>query len=182
MDPGNYRVSATAPGRREWSSVVIVREPGKVVTVSVPELPVKESAPPGEMRGERSIMPGISLTMVAVAGVATGIGLTVAANSAAEDALTKRNALAARKAPFCNAYLPSDSQTASECNALRETLSDKDFFSNAAIIAYVMGGLAAAGIGVYASWPTPRGRKTTVVRPVPVVTGTGGGLWIAGTF
>jgi hypothetical protein len=182
VDPGNYRVGATAPGRRDWSSVVIVREPGKVVAVSVPELPVKESASPSEEPGERAIIPGIALAMGAVAGVATGIGLTVAANRESDDALAQKNAMNARGAPLCNAYLPSDNQTASECNALRNALSDADTFSNTAVVAYVIGGLAAAGTAVYAFWPAPKGRKTTVVRPVPVVTGREGGLWITGTF
>jgi hypothetical protein len=182
MDPGNYRVSATAPGRREWSSVVIVREPGKVVAVSVPELPVKESAPAGEVRGERAIMPGIALAMVAVAGVATGIGLTVVANRKSDDALAQKNAMDARGAPLCNNYLPSDNQTASECAALHESLSDKNAYSNTAVVAYVIGGLAAAGTAVYAFWPTPKNRKSTVVHPVPVITGKEGGLWLTGTF
>jgi tetratricopeptide (TPR) repeat protein len=182
VDPGNYRVSATAPGRRDWSSVVIVREPGKIVAVSVPDLPVKESPSPGEVRGERAIMPGIALAMVAVAGVATGIGLTVAANREYDDALAQKNAMNARGAPLCNAYLPSDNQTASECNALRDALSDTDTFSNTAVVAYLIGGLAATGMAVYAFWPAPKGHKTTLVRPVPVVTGREGGLWITGTF
>jgi hypothetical protein len=182
VDPGNYRVGATAPGRRDWSSVVIVREPGKVVAVSVPELPVKESAPPSEVRGERAIMPGIALSMVAVAGMATGIGLTVAANREADDALAKRNELFNRKAPFCNAYLPSDNKTAADCNVLREALSDKDSYTNTAVVAYVIGGFAAAGTAVYAFWPVSKSRKSTVVRPLPVVTGREGGLWITGTF
>ena len=182
VDPGNYRVSATAPGRREWSSVVVVREPGKVVQVSVPELAVKESAPPDEAREERSVMPAIMLTGAAIAGVATGIGLTVAANRAADDALALRNALDSRGAPLCNAYLPSDNETASQCSALREMLSDQGTYTNTAVVAYVLGGLAASGAVVYAFWPASKAPRSIVVHPVPVVTGREGGLWITGTF
>lgn len=181
VDPGNYRVSATAPGRREWSSAVIVREPGKVVVVSIPDLALHEveveSAPPS-----KNTIIILSGAMVSVAALATGIGLTVAANSKAEDALAMKNALDSRGAPLCNAYLPSDTVTATECNALQDALSDRDSFSDAAVVAYVVGGLAAAGTAAYALWPTPKNRKSTVVRPVPVVTGREGGLWFTGTF
>ncbi|NUQ79484.1 MAG: tetratricopeptide repeat protein [Polyangiaceae bacterium] len=182
VDPGNYRVSATAPGRRAWSTEVIVREPGKVVTVSVPELAIEESGPRHETSPKRSVIPTIMLAGVAVAGVATGIGLTMAANSAADDAVAQRSALMARNAPFCNAYLPSDNQTAAECSALGEALSDKDFFTNAAGLAYVIGGLAVAGASVYAFWPASKPSKTVVVRPVPVVIGRETALWIIGSF
>lgn len=182
VDPGNYRVSATAPGRREWSTAVVVREPGKVVQVSIPELAIKESAPIRETREERSDMPTIMLAGVAIAGMATGIGLTVAANRASDDAVAQRNELIARKAPFCNAYLPSDTQTASECKALHEALSDKGSYTNGAVVAYVIAGLATAGAAVYAFWPTPKNHKSTVVCPLPVVTGREGGLWITGIF
>ncbi|HZF54798.1 MAG TPA: hypothetical protein VE093_39385 [Polyangiaceae bacterium] len=182
VDPGNYRVSATAPGRREWNSVVIVREPGQVVAVTVPELTVKESALTSETRGERSPIPVIALTMGAAASVATGIGLNIAANSKAEDALAIRNGLVARNAPLCDAYLPSDHRTRDDCNALRAVLSDHDSFSNIAVVAYVLGGLAATGTAVYAFWPSPKIRRSAVVRLTPVVTGRERGFWLTGTF
>lgn len=182
VDPGNYRVSATAPGRRAWSTEVIVREPGKVVTVSVPELAIEESGPRHETSPKRSIIPTIMLAGVAVAGVATGIGLTMASDKSEADALALKNAMDARGAPLCNAYLPSDNQTASECSALHETLSDQGSYTNWSVVAYVVGGLAATGAAVYALWPEPKSRNPAMVRTLPVVTESGGGLWVTGSF
>ena len=175
-EPAKETITATTGSTHDVSLTLKKVEP--------PKPPPKPVAPveTGSEAPKKNIIVIIGGAMVSVAAVATGVGLTVAANSASDDAVAIRSALVARKAPFCNGYLPSDTETAAECRALRETLSDKGSYTNTAVVAYVIGGLAAAGTAVYAFWPTPKSRKSTVVRPVPVVTGREGGLWITGTF
>jgi serine/threonine-protein kinase len=183
VDPGNYRVSATAPGRRGWSSVVVVREPGKVVEVSVPELAVMESAPPDEARGKRSIMPAIILSGVAIAGMATGAGLTVAANRKSDDAVGISNAMISRAAPACNSYSPNDSQTASECATLLNTLREHDAFHNGAVASYTVGGVALGAAVVYLLlWPGPKQKQFSGAQVTPIVTQTEHGIRIQGHF
>jgi hypothetical protein len=48
VDPGEHTVSASAPGKRPWSTKVVVRAEGHMVSVSVPQLEdVGPGAPPG---------------------------------------------------------------------------------------------------------------------------------------
>jgi hypothetical protein len=177
-EPAKEKITATSGSTHDVSLTLTKIEPPKPKPKPVETTP---EASGGEAP-KKNLIIIIGGAMVSVAAVATGVGLTVAANSAADDALAMKNALDARGAPLCNQYLPSDNQTASECAALRESLSDQGSYANTAVVAYVIGGLAAAGTAVYAFWPAPKGRKTAVVRPVPVVTGREGGLWITGTF
>jgi hypothetical protein len=183
VDPGNYRVSARAPGRREWTSVVLVREPGKVVAVSVPELQIKESAPPSDARAERPIMPAIVLAGVALAGLGTGIGLTIAANRKSDDAASLSSAMDARAAPGCNSYPPSDSMTAAQCAELLGLLKDHDVNHDRAVAAYITGGafLGLAAASLYL-WPAPSPKRASVAQVGPIVTWTEYGIRIQGSF
>jgi tetratricopeptide (TPR) repeat protein len=182
VDPGNYRVSATAPGRREWSSVLVVREPGKVVQVSVPELAVKESAPPNEVREGRSIMPAILFTGLGIAGLATGAGLTVAANQKSDDATALSHTKNSRGATPCDSYSPSDSQTALECATLLKLLEDHDEFHNGAVAAYIAGGAALGVAAAYLFWPASNQKQVRQVQLGPIVTRTEYGVRIQGHF
>jgi tetratricopeptide (TPR) repeat protein len=175
-EPAKEKITATTGSTHDVSLTL-----KKIEAPKPPPKPVEPVAT-GSDAPKKNVMIIIGGAMVSVAAVATGVGLTVAANSAADDALAQKNAMNARGAPLCNNYLPSDNQTASECDALRGSLSDQGSFSNTAVVAYIIGGLAATGTAVYAFWPAPKNRKSTVVRPVPVVTGREGGLWITGTF
>jgi len=96
VDPGAYRIEASAPGRRPWSKEVVVQVPGKTVSVSVPALereqeevasatssgdpasPIgKAGASPGRDEGQGMstgrIVTGSLFAAVGVAGVVTGI-------------------------------------------------------------------------------------------------------------
>jgi tetratricopeptide (TPR) repeat protein len=176
-EPAKEKITATTGSTHDVSLTL-----KKIEAPKPPPKPVEPVETGSDAPKKKNVIIIIGGAMVSVAAVATGIGLTVAANSASDDALAQRKVLFDRKAPFCNAYLPSDNITADQCKALHEALSDKDSYTNTAVVAYVIGGLAAAGTAVYALWPAPKNRKSTVVRPVPVVTGREGGLWITGTF
>lgn len=175
-EPAKEKLTATAGSTHEVGLTLKKVEPPK--PPPKPVVPVE----PASDSSKKNLIIIIGGAMVSVAAIATGAGLTVAANSKVDDARALRSSMHARPAPLCNAYLPSDNQTASECIALREMLSDADSYSNTAVVTYIIGGLAAAGTVAYAFWPAPKNPKSTVVRPVPVVTGREGGLWIMGTF
>lgn len=176
-EPAKETIAATSGSTHDVS--LTLKKIEKPKPQPKPALP-EEGADKGPPKKNTIII--IGGAMVSVAALATGIGLTVAANGKAEDAQAMKKALQDRNAPLCNAYLPSDVETANQCNALRQTASDIDSFSNTAVVAYVIGGLAATGTAIYAFWPTPKNRKSTVVYPIPVVTGREGGLWLTGTF
>jgi hypothetical protein len=55
VDPGNYKVEATAPFRQPWSSEVAATEPGATVTVTIEKLAeVSQASAPGPGGGEAS--------------------------------------------------------------------------------------------------------------------------------
>lgn len=136
-------------------------------------------APSGSSKPNTVIV--IGGAMVSVAALATGIGLSVAANGKADDAVAIRDQLRVRGAPLCNTS-GLDAATAMSCADLRSTLEDKDSFTNTAIAAFVIGGVAATATAVYTFWPLRKTSKAAEVRPVPVMTGKEGGLWLMGRF
>jgi len=170
-EPAKETITATSGSTHDVSLTLKKIEPPK----PPPKPVVRGPEAGGGDAPKKNVILIIGGAMVSVAAVATGVGLTVAANGKADDALSIRNGLQVRNAPSCN--VPS-----TECADLHAALSDKDFYSNTAVVAYVIGGLAAAGTVAYAFWPEPESRKSTVVRPVPVVTGREAGLWLTGTF
>lgn len=121
--------------------------------------------------------------MLSVAGFAAGAGLSVAAGNKTDEADTLRNGLNARNAPMCNASGLSGAD-AGDCAALKQALMDHDSYANAAVPAFVIGGLAAAGTAVYAFWPRKKSAAATTgwVQPVPVLGPGEGGLWLRGKF
>jgi serine/threonine-protein kinase len=46
IDPGDHTVSASAPGKKPWSTTVTVKPDGQQVTVSVPQLEAAGASPP----------------------------------------------------------------------------------------------------------------------------------------
>ncbi len=53
VDPGNYTIEATAPGKKRWSTVATVGPKGATVTVTIPEL--ENAEPSASLPAEASI-------------------------------------------------------------------------------------------------------------------------------
>jgi hypothetical protein len=176
-EPAKEKVTATSGSKHDVSLTLKKKEAPK------PPPPRKtggeEEASTGGLKRNTVVI--ISGAMVSVGAIATGIGLTAAANGRATDGLVLRQTMDGRGAKLCND--PGvDTLTAMECQMLQKTLDEKDSFSNTAVVAFIIGGVAATATAVYAFWPAPKGSKAAVVRPVPVVTGKEGGLWLTGRF
>lgn len=178
-EPAKEKISATAGSTHDVS-----------LTLKKKEEPRSKAPPVGAGGGADEVSAGrskpntiiiIGGAMVSVAALATGIGLTAAANGKSGDAELMRQTMDMRGAPLCGS-VGIDALTASECMELRDTLGDKDSFTNTAIAAFVIGGLAATATGVYTFWPRRKAEKAAVVRPVPFMTGKEGGLLVTGTF
>lgn len=115
--------------------------------------------------------------IVTTAALATGIGLTVAANGKSTDA----NGLLDRSQKIpgtCPAKEPV------LCGELLSAWEDNDSYTNMAVTSFVVAGIAgAATAATYFLWPTSKkSSRAAALRPVPVVTSTEGGLWLTGTF
>jgi hypothetical protein len=89
LDPDEVEVTATAPGRVPWKTVVMSRGEGAVVTVFVPPLVEAKSdgtAKPAESRGlgTRRIA-GLGLAGASLLAIGGGVGLALAAKSRYDD-------------------------------------------------------------------------------------------------
>ena len=57
VDPGEHRVSVSAPGAEPWSTTVTVSEPGKTYSVELPSLEAQLVCPEGQTRSQSTCVP-----------------------------------------------------------------------------------------------------------------------------
>lgn len=126
----------------------------------------------------RSRVPGVVLGGVAVAGLATGIGLLVAASGKHSTVLELNNGILADKKSCAAGAANFDVR----CTALETAASSSDTLHNLGVGFLAGGGAAALGAGLYLLWPASKPSPTTGVRLIPISTATSGGLMAAGTF
>jgi hypothetical protein len=185
VDPGEHSISATAPGKKSWEQQQQARSGTVEITIPVLEAgaiaaasggPSAPVAPdPVEPSGpRRSLLPGVALGGVAVAGVAAGIALVVVANGKKSAATTLRSALAGVD---CNVASP-------DCTALADKARSAGNLSNAAFWTLLGSGLAAAGAVTYFVWPAAKDPPSAgaVIHVLPSVGAQGLGLSATGTF
>jgi hypothetical protein len=89
VDPGSHRITAKAPGHRDWEQLVQVRGEGKTVDVTLPAMRPLRAAPPepapDDGLGLQSKI-GIAALVIGGAGVVAGVALGGAAKAKADDA------------------------------------------------------------------------------------------------
>jgi hypothetical protein len=85
VDPGTYRVEASAPGKRSWSRELEVSEPGSTISVTIPQLedevPMAEPIPLGvtgkdagtEGMSAARVVTTVGLAALGVGGVVAGV-------------------------------------------------------------------------------------------------------------
>jgi hypothetical protein len=88
VDPGLYRLVASAPGKASWETEIDARDPGRVVTLEVPSLRDAAGAAPASKPSGPRVAGWIS----AAAGVAAlGVGTGFAIDSAIQHGVSIRN-------------------------------------------------------------------------------------------
>lgn len=186
LDPGRHRIVAKAPGRRDFEMEVTLVEgesqtlevvlspPPQAEPTATPEDAEPQSDHDGWGAREMVMVGGVA---VSVAGLATGIGFTIAESDAAERA--------ERAQQIVDASAPEDPETACrenpppECSELHDALDDRQRASLFATIGFVTAGVgAAATLATWALWPSSRDRVSASVSPSP----GGATLSLAGRF
>lgn len=154
VDPGPYRIAATAPGHLPWRLHVDAREPGRIV-VRVPRL-----RPASNARDNGHLVAGVAVTSVGIAGIAVGAVAGVVALETHDD-----------QKPFCR----GDACTA-------EGVEINSDARNAGVVSTVGFGVGVAGLvaGVVTLVTVPELPDDAFL--VPTVTGTQVGLVVGGTF
>jgi hypothetical protein len=160
-------------GQSQTLEVVLSRPPQAEPTTT-PEDAEPQSDHDGWGAREIVMVGGVA---VSVAGLATGIGFTIA-ESAAADRIE-------RAQKIVDATAPEDPENACEdnplpeCSELRDALDDQKRASRFATIGFVAAGVgAAATLATWVLWPSSRDRVSASVSPSP----GGATLSLAGRF
>jgi serine/threonine-protein kinase len=193
VDPGRHSISATAPQREPWGTMVLVTEPGKVVAVDVPILKLARVSEAGDTTSGGGltartayILGGIS-GGIAVIGVGVGAGFTIAANEKSSGA----DSLGSTFDTEFACHQPTTTN-AKACAELKETLVDQGLYSRVAVASFTAAGVFAVGAGalmLYAGIkqsgsPDDAGRRSVAssIKLVPVVDPTQKGLLMVGIW
>jgi hypothetical protein len=176
LDPGQYRVSASAPGKKPWSSVAKLGAAGGTVSIRVPELEEDSAAPapnpPPSTHDELTGTGGVpawpwavgSVGLVSL-GVAAGFGI---------DALLAANTLKQKCSPVthtCDGFDPT-AENARKNRGLGLALG----FGGAGVIA-----LTAAVVGIVKA-PSAHADPPRQTVLVPVVSPGKAGAVLRGAF
>lgn len=132
---------------------------------------------------KRSVAPAVVMAALAAGGIGSGIGLAVVSSSNNSHAAALRAYIAARS----GTCIPNVGGYDSKCPQLQSDANAYVTFRDAAVGAFVAGGVAAAGTALYLLWPSPRPKTAgpSVARDVrltPILGPTGNGLLVSGQF
>lgn len=171
LEPGRHRIVARAPGRRDFEMEVTLVE-GQTQTLEVALSPpppadsvqtVREAEADTGGFGAREIVL-IGEATLTLAGLATGIGYSIAMNAAADRA--------ERAQQSADASNPEDPENACltnpppACAELFDALDDRERAARFATIGFVTAGVgAAATFATWALWPSSRERVSAGVTP-----------------
>lgn len=173
---GYANATATAmamAGSRNEVTLTLVKE-APVERVEPPVPPKQDPKPPGIASGPSPVLLVVG-GVLAVAGIATGIGLTVAANGKGDEVATFSAQVPGRSA--CTGVAPP-----SACAELSGAAATRDTLSNAAAVSFLAGGtfaLVTAGLGI---WSAKTPSKTGIVRAAPIIGASQGGVMISGSW
>jgi hypothetical protein len=163
LDPGRHRIIARAPGRRDFEMEITLVE-GQTQTLEVSLAPPRsapESSTPAQRRRQEHDGPTLGTREVvligeatlALAGLGTGIGFSVAKGSASdriEQAQRAVDASAAGEGSGCQTDSPPPA-----CAELRSALEDHDRATRFATVGFVTAGVgAAATLLTFVLWPS----------------------------
>jgi hypothetical protein len=165
VEPGNRAIEARLPGYTTARQVLITVE-GSTDQVHLRLVPAPSTdfaaakKRPGEPKPSerRSLVPIVTGAAATAVGTGLGIGFTLHSNALSRDADQMSREL--QKVGGTSACLLS--AVAPNCSEFRETFKDKGSFRNAAIISFVVGGLAGAAALTYTLWPNAQDKKPTV--------------------
>lgn len=164
VDPGKHTIAVSAPGRRTWTTTIVLKE-SALETVVIGELASAGSSIP---------VGAIVLGSVGVASVVVGSVFGLQARSKWQNDVVLKS---------CNGGVI----TQCDLDDAKARLENSGAQTDATIstVTFVVGGLALASAAVVALWPREkspeRAAKTVRVQFVPMVVG-GGGFFAIGSF
>lgn len=177
VDPGEHTLSASAPGKRRWTTTVTLREPGSSVVIEVPELGDDVSSKggaPGVAPGAPASPSGMGTQRVTALGLG-GIGVAGLAVGTVLGALALSKWGEAKDGHCDAANACDDRGLALHAEAMT--------MAHVSTAGFVVGGVGlAAATVVWLTAPAMREEKTGQLRVAPLVGTRGGGIAITGSF
>ena len=186
VDRGRHVIVATTTVivRAEQAEVIEADGATRTVTLVQPARVTPPSAVTPAVFSKRSVAPAVVLGLLGAAGIGTGIGVTAAASANHADALAIGADITAKHGACVSrwgSFLPK------QCAQLQSALSAEDRHHDAAVGAFIAGGVAAAGAAVYLIWPSPQAKTmqhaaTHDLRLTPILGPIASGLLVSGSF
>jgi hypothetical protein len=184
VEPGARKVEARLAG---YETAAVTVDAAKGGASEVPLVMKREvlvqgppPVPPVVTPKPRGVAPGVVLGALAGAALVPGIALVVVgANKHATDVSLGQTITAAHHSCVAGA-----ANLDAQCSTLQSTSSAADTLSRAGVGALVGAGALAAGMVGYFLWPESKAGAPASgrVRAVPVVSTTGGGMFVSGAF
>lgn len=169
VEPGSTVVEAKLAGYIDARKQLALNKGGEE-TVSLTLVPL----PPAR----RSIVPGAVMGGLAGAALVTGVVLeVVAANKRSSVETTSAAILDARRS-----CITSAANYDARCADLTDSAHGSDRLHDAGIGVLVGAGVLAAGTVAYLLWPAPAQGRVGGLLPAPIITATGAGLSLSGSF
>lgn len=171
LDPGTHVLSAEKGGSSGTTEVRIGAGESKPATITLStsapsaSASASASAAPSATSDSRPAWPAILLGGTAAAGAGAGIGLLVASDGQTGD-------VEGTPCPGAEDTCPA---------SVGDAVATRNALSGGAVAAFVVAGLASAGLITYLVWPSGD-PDTVALWLVPVVTSDTGGIMIGGQF
>jgi hypothetical protein len=167
IEPGHHSIEARFADGRATEDAEVQRGTERTLNLSLKDGPSPSS---------RSIVPGLVLAGAGVAALATGVGLTLAANGRSSEATSLR-------AQVGDNWTCTATPQSSTCIDLNRALDNKVTFSNAAMASFLAGGaLAVAGAGLSIWAVSAKKDVGASVRVGPIVGARQGGVVVVGSW
>lgn len=167
VDPGEHLFEARLKGYEGRADRAVVQK-GAQVSLSLSLTPVaveRVRVVRVPVREHRSRVPGVVLGAAAVVGFGAGGALWAASAGRRGDAESLRSAML-RDGKSC--VSGADNLDAKRCSSLGRSLRADDAFHDAAVGAFVIGGVALSAAAAYLFWPerrAPESRSRVAVSP-----------------
>ena len=167
VDPGEHFVLVRAPGLPDATQRVVLAA-GEAKTLALTATAAPPPPPPPPPPAREGWRPGVAVLatggVLAAGGLATGIGLTVAANGKGASRVAALDTLGSSGCAH-----PTGTGM-SQCAALLNEANSQSTLANGAVAGFVVGGVLAAATAGFAVWairkPAPQDGARIEVTPV----------------
>ncbi len=169
VEPGDVVVEVKLAGYLDARQQVAVAK-GAEQSLTVVLVPLPQQ--------HRSVIPGAVMGSLAGAALITGAALLGEGAAKRSDAKNLNSAIQTAH----NGCIPASSNLDPRCSQLNDTALSAGTFHNTGVGMLVGAGVLGVATAAYFLWPTPKQGQASALHVVPVVSVTGTGVLVSGSF